>query len=94
MGKKRSRPKYISKGERPNTNRQLLKQVARRVTPLERALNKVRVFAKGGYTSKNPRHNPYVTIDNPDKKQTARRMIRVRMSSLHTEVKPKMRSLT
>lgn len=90
MGKhQKKRGKYISKGERPSANKEMLKRVRRMVTPLERELNKIRIFAKGGYSFKNKAHDPYVTIPNPDKKNTKERLVRVRLSTLHKEMKPR-----
>ena len=69
MGKKRTRTKVISKGQRDSISKDLLKAVKRDRPFVERTLNQLKQWAKGKRTM--------VTIANPNKNETNKRFIRV-----------------
>ena len=70
MGKKSSGKHYVSKGERPNVTRSVLKALRREyLTSDARLNNQVKAWRRG--------KNVMLTIKNPDKKNTKERMIRV-----------------
>lgn len=56
MGKKRSRTKYTSKGQRSNVASGLLKSVSREVDAVDRELHKIAAWRAG--------RNPWITIEN------------------------------
>ena len=69
-GKRSSGKNYQSKGERPNVSRWVLNALRREYTgSSEELLNKTRAWRAG--------KNVMLTIQNPDKKNTKERMIRV-----------------
>jgi hypothetical protein len=74
MGKKRTRTKYTSKGERPIVSKSTLKAASRDVPAVDRALHKIDAWKKG--------KNPWITIPNPSgsKKEA---FIRVKANSLY-----------
>jgi hypothetical protein len=70
MGKKSSGKHYVSKGERPNVTRSVLKALRREyLTSDARLNNQVKAWRRG--------KNVMLTVKNPDKKNTKERMIRV-----------------
>ena len=57
MGKKRTRKTYISKGQRPNVNKDFLKQIAREVGGFDQEMNLRKAWRAGT--------NPWITVKNP-----------------------------
>lgn len=57
MGKKVRRSKYISKGERPNVSKSLLKAVARDESPFKHEMDLIKAWRAG--------RNPWITVKNP-----------------------------
>lgn len=74
MGKKRSRQKYTSKGQRSNVAKSTLKMVSNDVSLIDKALNIIKSWKKG--------QNPWVTIHNPDN-QTNKRFVKVKANDLY-----------
>lgn len=75
-GKKSSGKTYISKGQRPNMNRDWLKAYRRDMyTPVEVALNKLEAWKRG--------KNPWLTVPNPNTKETNKRFVRVRANDIY-----------
>lgn len=64
-----------SNGERPNVNRQLLNSIRRERTGADNMLNKQKAWLRGS--------NPWLTMENPNKEQTNKKFIRVRMNDLN-----------
>ena len=73
-GKKSSGKTYSSKGERSNVSKATLRLMRPGKSEADKLLDKQRAWLKGS--------NPWVTIDNPNKEQTNKRRIRVRMNDL------------
>ena len=73
-GKKSSGKTYSSKGERSNVSKATLRLMRAGRSEADKLLDKQRAWLKGS--------NPWVTIDNPNKEQTNKRRIRVRMNDL------------
>jgi hypothetical protein len=73
-GKKSSGKTYSSKGERSNVSKATLHLMRAGKSEADKLLDKQRAWLKGS--------NPWVTIDNPNKEQTNKRRIRVRMNDL------------
>jgi hypothetical protein len=73
-GKKSSGKTYSSKGERSNVSKATLRLMREGKSEGDKLLDKQRAWLKGS--------NPWVTIDNPNKEQTNKRRIRVRMNDL------------
>jgi hypothetical protein len=73
-GKKSSGKTYSSKGERSNVSKATLRLMRAGKSEADKLLDKQRAWLKGS--------NPWVTIDNPNKEQTNKRRIRVRMNDL------------
>jgi len=70
MGKKSSGKHYVSKGERPNVTRSVSKALRREyLNSNSRLNNQIKAWRAG--------KNVMLTINNPDKKNTKERMIRV-----------------
>lgn len=70
MGKKRSRTKKISKGQRPSMSSSIL-SAARSIMPGGSDLiKKVEAWREG--------KNPWITVENPDKQATNRQFIRMK----------------
>lgn len=59
--------KYTSKGQRPNVNKKILNSVK---AESDKMMNAMHSWKTG--------HNPWVTVANPDVKETAKKNIRVR----------------
>jgi hypothetical protein len=59
MAKKRIRKKNISKGLRPNVNRDMVKAVSRGVSEITKALNKLDAWSKG--------KNPWISVSDGKK---------------------------
>ena len=69
-GKKSSGKNYTSKGERPNVTRSVLNALRREYLQSDTRLNnQIKAWRAG--------KNVMLTIENPDKKNTKERMIRV-----------------
>jgi len=69
MGKKTSRAKYSSKGQRSSVSKDTIKAVRADKSELDKILNKLKVWATG--------KKVMVTIPNPNKNETNKRFIRV-----------------
>jgi len=81
MGKKKSRAKYTSKGQRRSMDTRPLKAVRRERHPLRNLLNKIDSFVDG--------KKVYLTIPNPNPKETNKPYIRVRAEDeSHARKKP------
>lgn len=74
MAKKGSGKTYTSKGERSSVNPAIATAVRADRSAVDIALNIHRAYNEG--------RNPWVTIDNPNPKETKARKIRVRANSL------------
>jgi hypothetical protein len=74
MGKKASGKQYTSKGERNCVSGSIRSQMRAAKDSGEKMLDKQRAWAKGS--------NPWITIENPNKAQTNKKFIRVRMNDL------------
>lgn len=84
MGKKRASGKhYVSKGERPNVQRSVIKSVRKNVTDIERLDDKIQAWKKF--------QNPWIKISNPNTKETNKRFIRVRANDLWGDPKSQYR---
>lgn len=73
-GKKSSGKHYTSKGERSNVSKATLRLMRAGKSDGDKLIDKQNAWLKGS--------NPWVTIDNPNKEQTNKRRIRVRMNDL------------
>lgn len=73
-GKKSSGKTYSSKSERKNVSNAALRMMRAEKSEGDKLIDKQRAWVKGS--------NPWVTIDNPNKEQTNKRRIRVRMNDL------------
>ncbi|ASE99754.1 hypothetical protein [uncultured virus] len=69
MGRKKSRTKQTSKGERVSVRRDVLKEIKAERAPIQSAINKLEAHSLGKKT--------WVTIENPNKKETNKRFIKV-----------------
>jgi hypothetical protein len=75
MAKKGGKSKgFISKGIHSNVSSGTLNAVKAERSEADNALNRQKAWLNGS--------NPWVTIDNPNKEQTNKRRIRVRMNDL------------
>jgi hypothetical protein len=74
-GKSSSGKNYVSKGENKNVNSKLLNSIRAERSGADDMLNKQRAWVNGS--------NPWLTIENPNKEQTNKRFIRVRMNDLN-----------
>ena len=72
MGKKRSRTKYVSKGERNSIGRWAVNAVRRGRSGAEKAINKIDAWRAG--------KNPWITVPGPSSKM---RFVRVRANQLY-----------
>jgi hypothetical protein len=75
-GKKASGKKYVSKGERPSVKTSTTKAVARSLTSLDKISGILRGYDRG--------ENPWITVANPNTKETHKKFIRVRANTLFT----------
>jgi hypothetical protein len=73
-GKKSSGKTYVSKKERQNVSQKTLNSIRRERLDAEGVINRQRAWVNG--------KNPWVTIENPNKEQTNKKFIRVRMNDL------------
>ena len=73
-GKKASGKKYVSKGERPSVKTSTTKVVARSLTSLDKISGILRGYDRG--------QNPWITVANPNTKETHKKFIRVRANTL------------
>ena len=73
-GKKSSGKTYTSAGKHRNVSRSTLRLMRSSKTPGEKLADKQNAWLKGG--------NPWVTIANPNREQTNKLFIRVRMNDL------------
>lgn len=69
----------ISNGERPNVNKKLLNVIKNDTLPAEKMINLQTAWLSG--------KNPWMTIDNPNKEQTNKKKIRVKMNDLQGSAK-------
>ena len=74
MGKKKLRAKYISKGVGQNVTQSTLNTIRRERNPADRQFAILNAWIKGG--------NPWITIANPNKNETNKRFIKVRLRDL------------
>lgn len=74
MGKKSSGKNYTSKGERNNVNTKTLNGIRAEKDPGNKMLDIQQAYLKG--------QNPWITIDNPNKEQTNKKKIRVRVNDM------------
>jgi hypothetical protein len=65
---------FISQGQRPNVKHNVLKAVRRDITPSEKMANVMSAYLAG--------RNPWVTIANPNNKQTNAKYSRVKAEDL------------
>ena len=65
---------FISQGQRPNVKHNVLKAVRRDITPSEKMAIVMSAYLAG--------RNPWVTIANPNNKQTNAKYIRVKAEDL------------
>lgn len=79
MGKRSSRGNYTSKGERSNIAKSTLKSVSREVLYVDRELDLIKQWRKG--------KNPWITVPNSNKKETAKRWIKVRANDHYGDPK-------
>lgn len=80
MGKKSSGKHYVSKGERKNVSNATKRLMRAGKSDADKMMDKQKAWLKG--------QNPWITIENPNKEDTSRRFIRVRMNDLnHGSVK-------
>lgn len=70
MGKKKQRAHQVSKGDRNNVSKALINDVRKNTSGAERMVNKVTAWKQG--------KNPWITIENPNKTETNKRLIRVK----------------
>lgn len=85
MAKTSSGKTSTSKGERANMNGKLLNSIRNDRDPADKMVNIQTAWLAGS--------NPWITIDNPNKEQTNKKKIRVRMNDLKgssKELKKKM----
>lgn len=68
-GKKSKGTHYVSKGERVSVNKKIRNAIRKERTQLQRARNQTDAWLKG--------KNVVLTIENPNKKETNKRFIRV-----------------
>ena len=73
-GKKASGKTYTSKGQHRNVSKSTLRLMRSSKSEADKLLDKQKAWLKGS--------NPWLTIDNPNKEQTNKRRIRVRMNDL------------
>jgi hypothetical protein len=74
MAKKKSRPKYTSKGER-GADSSISKAVRRDRDAFDVMAAKHRAFAKG--------RNVWLTIENPNTEETNKRFVRIRAADVY-----------
>lgn len=74
MAKKGGKPSYTSKGQRPSVKPSLANATRADLPKVDAALNIIKAYNEG--------RNPWVTIDNPNTKETAKRKIRIKANSL------------
>lgn len=77
----KSRAKYTSRGERNSVNRSLINLIKASRPVYQMLLLKQTAWVNG--------HNPWITIENPDKNMTNKRYIRIRANNLWGLFKPK-----
>ena len=73
-GKKSSGNSYTSKGQGRNVSKSTRRLVRAGRSEADKMMDKQNAWLKGS--------NPWITIDNPNKEQTNKRRIRVRMNDL------------
>lgn len=66
---------YSSKGERKNVSRKITNGVKADRHPSTKMINLQKAWLKG--------LNPWITIENPDKNDTSRKFIRIRMNDTY-----------
>jgi hypothetical protein len=75
MGKKKSRDNQSSKGERRNVSVGTTRLIRQGKSEADRMIDKQTAWLNGG--------NPWITIANPNREETNRKFIRVRMNDLN-----------
>lgn len=73
-GKSSSGKNYTSQGQRPDVSKSILNGMRATKTAADKMLDKQKAWLKGS--------NPWVTIENPNKEETNKRFIKVRMNDL------------
>lgn len=73
-GKTSSGSNYVSQGQVRNDSKKILNAVRNDRTEMEHLLNKQQAWLKGS--------NPWVTVENPNKEETNKKFIKVRMNDL------------
>lgn len=74
MGKKRSRQKYTSKGQRDNVAKSTLKLVSQGIESIDKGLNLIRAWKKG--------QNPWITVENIGG-QSNKKFIKVKANDIY-----------
>jgi hypothetical protein len=84
-GKKSSGKHYTSKGQRKSVSQRTLNAMRRDRSCAEKMINIQRAWLQG--------RNPWITIENPNKEQTNRRFIRVRVADLNGDPKERAKKM-
>ncbi len=85
MGKKSHSKGFKSKGERPNVSK-LVRRLVKR-SKLDRELDILAAFIRGQHIlPQRGKTDPWVTIDNPNTKETNKRRIKVRASIHYNKI--------
>lgn len=74
MSTPKTKTKYVSKGERQNTNRDVSKAIRRERSAIDKWTIKQKAWLKG--------QNPWITVPNEDPADTKKRFVRVRAETL------------
>jgi hypothetical protein len=74
-GKQSSGKTYTSQGKHRNVSKSTLRGMRAMKSSADKLLDKQKAWLEG--------KNPWITIENPNKEDTSRRFIRVRMSDLN-----------
>lgn len=75
----------VSNGDRPNVNKKLLNGIKNDQLPAEKMLNIQKAWLNG--------KNPWMTIDNPNKEQTNKKKIRVKMNDIMGSAKERAKKV-
>lgn len=73
-GKKASGKNYVSKGERRNVAKSTLRAMRAAAGSAQKIINQQEAWLKG--------QNPWVTVENPNREETNKRMIRVKANDI------------
>lgn len=85
MAKKSSGKTYTSKGERKSVKSSVLNSIRADKNPGDKMLDIQRAYLKG--------QNPWITLDNPNKEQTNKKKIRVRVNDMLGHPKERAKKL-